>query len=107
MLGIIPRSGVLKSKFRNSSGLKKKKRLPEFLSGILVGEERRVVFVLSESPPRGEAGGAHWVMGMAVGPPPSLLCTLQGKLPSSRRHFRAMAKIKRLGFQGLVPHFTG
>ena len=55
MLGIIPRSGVLKSKFRNSSGLKKKKRLPEFLSGILVGEERRVVFVLSESPPRGEA----------------------------------------------------
>lgn len=73
-----------------------------FKSGILVGVERRVVSVLSESPLRGETDGVHWVRGPTLGSLPSLPCTLQGELPYSLRHFRVMAKNKRLGFQVLA-----
>ena len=102
MLGIIPRSGIMRSKHRNSLDKKKKKAVLSVewnFSGI--GER---VFVLSESPPRGEAGGKHWAVGPALGPPPSSPA-LWGKLPSSPSHFWAIAKLKRLGFQVRVPNF--
>lgn len=104
MLGIISRSEIMRSKFRKALrlliycgfALFLKKGCLHFqewnLSG---GGEKSGFFVFSESPPRGERNGVHWVMGTSSGPSPLPPCTLQGTLPL---HFGVMTKTTRLGF---------
>lgn len=100
MLGIIPRSGVLKSQFRNSSGLKKKKKAALISKWNSSGGGEESGFVLSESPPRGEVGGAHWVMG--TGSWPSSLPSLHppGQTPLQPQAFRGNGKDQKTWVPG-------